>query len=130
MAAKLLDRNNPRFCARYIKKLGYVQGPFKPVKPSDPPMGFYVMEMADGSKKKYARLTPWDPSITIGAEIILGKLETTPRSQIKTWSVHKVIVPENYWYYEMVHDRENTPSKKIYTPIAKYFNCKLLLIEI
>lgn len=130
MTAKLLNGNDPRFCARYVKKLGYVQGPFKPEKRNAPPHGIYVMDMPDGSKKKYKRMMPWDSSVAIGAEVILGKLETTGNMQIKTWSVHKVIVPESYMYYELVHNSGSIPSIKAYTPSAKYFGRKLLLIEI
>ena len=97
-----LTENNPRFCAKYVKNIGIAK---------EKKLGFYHVFELNG--KLYVRAHNLD--VNVGDKVWIAKKIKTPN---KEWSVHEIIVPEDYWYYKF-HANKTAKEQRQTTYVAK-----------
>ena len=97
-----LTENHPRFCAKYVKNIGVAK---------EKKLGFY--HVFDLNGKLYVRAHNLD--VNVGDKVWIAKKIKTPN---KEWSVHEIIVPEDYWYYKF-HANKTAKEQRQTTYVAK-----------
>lgn len=111
-----LNKNNPRFCAKYIKKIGLAK---------EQKNGWYRVIKCDS---KYFLYQGLEKQYSIGDNVVIAKRVPLPGSQ---WTIHEVKLCEEYWYYESFMNRSAKDQRKtIYEPKARtWFDCNTYIVQ-
>lgn len=108
MMEKLLPKNHPRFCAKYVEFVGIAETPrwqkWSTLRINDETFEF----------------GPYSSSgVKVGQEVYIVKMIPTPRSEPYKWSVHRIVLAESYWHYCYYYSKMNDKQRRT-TPYKPY----------
>lgn len=98
---KLLPKNHPRFCAQYVEFVGFCETPRKHK---------WAAMTLNNETFEFSQYSTAD--LKVGQEVYIAKMIPTPRGVPYKWSIHKVILAENYWFYTYHHGDRLTDKQR------------------
>ena len=110
------DKNHPRFCAQYVKKIGVAK---------EEKIGWCNVIKFEN---KFYIYQQFNKTYQPGDKVFIAKKIPKPGNQ---WTIHEIILAEDFWFYEFFATR--TQKEQIttsYVPIVKnYFGKKTYIIK-